>query len=112
MRSPRQQSQPVLDRRSFVAGVSAASLVAAAPALAKTYQENAKLELGLIGCGNRGKWIAKLFQDTGNYRWVASRTTIRTVLTRWDSSLVSPKTAASADSPVTSVCWTANWTRS
>lgn len=70
MRSDQPQ-EPVLGRRTFMAGVSAASLVAATPALAHSYQENSKLELGLIGCGGRGKWLTSLFQDTGKYRWVA-----------------------------------------
>jgi len=34
-------------------------------------QANSQIELGLIGCGGRGNWIAKLFNDTGKYRFVA-----------------------------------------
>ncbi len=30
------------------------------------------MEIGLIGCGGRGTWIAKLFNDSGKYRFVAS----------------------------------------
>ncbi|MHB8862312.1 MAG: hypothetical protein ACYC6N_07905 [Pirellulaceae bacterium] len=60
-----------VDRRAFLAGVGAVSLVIASPSLAKSYQANGKLELGLIGCGGRGNWIAKLFHDTGKYQWVA-----------------------------------------
>jgi predicted dehydrogenase len=51
--------------------MGATGLIAAAPGLATGYRENSKLEIGLIGCGGRGNWITKLFQDTGNYRWVA-----------------------------------------
>ena len=60
-----------VDRRTFVASMGAAGLAAVSPALARTYQANGKLALGLIGCGGRGNWIAKLFQDTGKYEWVA-----------------------------------------
>ncbi len=60
-----------VDRRTFVTSLGAAGLVIAAPSLAKTYQANEKLEVGLIGCGGRGNWLAKLFQDTGKYQWVA-----------------------------------------
>ena len=45
--------------------------MATTPALVKGYQENSKLEIGLIGCGGRGNWITNLFQDTGKFRWVA-----------------------------------------
>ncbi len=60
-----------LDRRTFVAGMGAAGLIATTPALALGSQANSKLELGLIGCGGRGNWLTKLFQDTGKYQWVA-----------------------------------------
>ncbi len=67
-----QDSRPAsVDRRTFVAGMGAAGLLAATPALAKGYQANSKLEVGLIGCGGRGNWLTKLFQDTGKYQWVA-----------------------------------------
>ncbi len=63
--------QVSVDRRTFVAGMGAAGLLAATPALALGYQANSKLEVGLIGCGGRGNWLTKLFQDTGKYQWVA-----------------------------------------
>jgi predicted dehydrogenase len=34
-------------------------------------QANTRVKLGLIGCGGRGTWIAKLFQDHGGYEIVA-----------------------------------------
>ncbi len=34
-------------------------------------EANGRLELGLIGCGGRGSWIADLFAQTGKYRFVA-----------------------------------------
>lgn len=61
-----------LSRRRFVAGAGAAvaglSLVRADLALG--YQANAKINLGFIGCGNRGTWIAKLFKAHGGYNIV------------------------------------------
>ena len=60
-----------LDRRNFMAGAGAAGLILTAPGLASGSQTNSKLELGLIGCGGRGNWITKLFDETGNYQWVA-----------------------------------------
>lgn len=62
-------------RRTFLgqglAGLGAAGLLAASPAVARTYRANETVTLGLIGCGGRGNWITNLFQDTGKYRWVA-----------------------------------------
>ena len=71
MSGKQQRPEPSVDRRTFVAGLSAAGLMATTPRLARGYQENAKLEIGLIGCGGRGNWITKLFQETGKFRWVA-----------------------------------------
>jgi predicted dehydrogenase len=34
-------------------------------------EANSKIDLGLIGCGGRGKWIANLFQKHGGYNVVA-----------------------------------------
>ncbi len=67
----RKQQQSSVDRRTFVAGVGAAGLMATTPALTRGYQQNAKLEIGLLGCGGRGNWLTPLFQDTGKYQWVA-----------------------------------------
>jgi myo-inositol 2-dehydrogenase/D-chiro-inositol 1-dehydrogenase len=43
-------------------------------------QANSSLELGLVGCGSRGNWIAPLFQQHGGARWVAVADVIRTRL--------------------------------
>ena len=63
-----------LSRRQFVAraGATAFSFTVAAPHAARTYGANAKVNLGLIGCGGRGTWIAKLFQAHGGYDVVAA----------------------------------------
>lgn len=56
-------------RREFMARAGAAALSAAVlPAgLSRGDQAGAKIGLGLVGCGGRGVWIAKLFQKHGGY---------------------------------------------
>lgn len=63
-----------LSRRQFVAraGATALSFTVAAPNMACTYGANAKINLGIIGCGGRGTWIAKLFEAHGGYNVVAA----------------------------------------
>ena len=58
-----------VNRREFMARAGAAALSAAVlPAgLRGGLQAGAKIRLGLIGCGGRGAWIAKLFQKHGGY---------------------------------------------
>jgi predicted dehydrogenase len=67
-------SNPVsaVSRRGFVAGsvATAASLAfLAASALAADAQGSStrKIKLGVVGCGGRGGWIAKLFKQHGGY---------------------------------------------
>ena len=61
-----------MPRRRFLASAGAATTVALLkPSLAFGAQSNSMIELGLIGCGGRGTWIAGLFQETGKYRLVA-----------------------------------------
>jgi predicted dehydrogenase len=63
---------PHLPRRAFLAGTASATLFAALkPSLVFGAEANAKIELGLIGCGGRGKWIADLFAESGLYKFVA-----------------------------------------
>jgi predicted dehydrogenase len=63
-----------VSRRRFIAGAGAAaatiSLVRAD--LAFGSQANSKINLGIIGCGGRGTWIAKLFQKDGGYNLMAA----------------------------------------
>jgi myo-inositol 2-dehydrogenase / D-chiro-inositol 1-dehydrogenase len=56
-------------RRQFLAtaGASALSLAVAQPQMSPAAQSDAKINLGLIGCGGRGTWIADLFVKNGNY---------------------------------------------
>lgn len=60
-----------MDRRTFISGAAAGTVVALKPSVVFAAQSNSKIDLGLIGCGGRGNWITKLFNDTGKYRFVA-----------------------------------------
>jgi myo-inositol 2-dehydrogenase/D-chiro-inositol 1-dehydrogenase len=60
-----------IDRRTFISGAAAGTVVALKPSIVFGTQSNSKIELGLIGCGGRGNWIANLFNDTNKYRFVA-----------------------------------------
>lgn len=61
-----------LSRRAFLAGTSAAATavamghVAAARA-AEPEDSSRKIKLGVVGCGGRGAWIARLFREHGGY---------------------------------------------
>ncbi len=59
-----------IGRREFLAGTAAAFTVLSTGARVSS-QANGKLALGLIGCGGRGNWIAKLFEEHGNAKVVA-----------------------------------------
>lgn len=61
-----------IPRRAFLAGAATATTLAVLkPSLVFGAEANSALEIGLIGCGGRGSWIAKLFADSGKYRLVA-----------------------------------------
>ena len=68
--SPRSKS---LSRRGFIAGAGAAAMSFAVikPELVRGTAANSKINLGLVGCGGRGVWIAKLFRDNGGYNITA-----------------------------------------
>lgn len=63
----------VVNRRAFFTGagtaVTAFSLMK--PELVFGAVANSKVKLGLCGCGGRGTWISKLFQQHGGYELVA-----------------------------------------
>jgi predicted dehydrogenase len=63
-----------VSRRRFIAGVgvTVATVSLVDPSLAFTSTANSKINLGIIGCGGRGTWIAKLFQQHGGYNVVAA----------------------------------------
>lgn len=60
-----------LARRQFLTTAAAAGATAMSPVLALGSQASSAVELGLIGCGGRGGWIADLFRKTGKFRFVA-----------------------------------------
>ena len=63
-----------VSRRSFIAGAgaAAASLSVVSPQLARGYTANAKVNIGIVGCGNRGTWLTGLFEAHGGYNIVAA----------------------------------------
>ncbi len=68
-----QSPLPSLSRRGFLTGTGAAaiSLSILHPNQVQGAAANEKVNIGLIGCGGRGKWIAELFQQHGGYNIVA-----------------------------------------
>ncbi len=61
-----------LGRRDFLAGAAAAATFTILdPARVRGTQANSKVELGIVGCGGRGKWIADLFAKHGGYQIVS-----------------------------------------
>ncbi len=67
------KTQVQMPRRAFLAGAAATatSLTILKPSVVFGTQANTKLDIGLIGCGGRGSWIAKLFRETNKYNLVA-----------------------------------------
>jgi len=68
-----QDSQNGISRRHFIAGTGASVLAFSIlkPELVHGSEANSKINIGLIGCGGRGKWIADLFLKNGGYNLVA-----------------------------------------
>ena len=60
-----------VSRRGFLAAASAAGVTIVKPELVRGSAANSQITLGLLGCGGRGKWIGKLFQKHGGYRFAA-----------------------------------------
>jgi len=69
--TPRSESAS-LSRRTLLIGSAGVGLTIIRPELVRGTDANSKLRLGLIGCGDRGPWIAKLFQQHGGYRFIAT----------------------------------------
>jgi predicted dehydrogenase len=67
------ESHPTLNRRHFLAstGAAALSLSLIKPEWVSGTEANSKMNLGLIGCGGRGSWIANLFKNHGGYNIIA-----------------------------------------
>jgi len=61
-----------MDRRRFLkAAAGAAGLAIVRPQAVSGAEANSKIELGLVGCGGRGRWIGRLFETDGHYKVVA-----------------------------------------
>lgn len=61
-------------RRKFITTTGTAAIGSFAiinPLLVKGSVANTKIRIGIIGCGGRGTWIAKLFKNHGGYEVVA-----------------------------------------
>src|ERR671932_765989 len=57
-----------VSRRDFLTGTGAAlAFSIVKPELVRASTANSKVDLGIIGCGGRGSWIADLFQKHGGY---------------------------------------------
>ena len=67
-------NRTALTRRHFLAGTGASvmALTFLKPNLVGGAEANSKINIGLIGCGGRGKWIADLFRKNGGYNLVAA----------------------------------------
>ena len=61
-----------IPRRAFLASAAtAATFAVVKPAIIFGAEANSTLEIGLIGCGGRGSWIAALFAKSGKYHLAA-----------------------------------------
>jgi len=62
-----------VSRRGFLAaaGATALAFTIVKPQSVRGMEANAKIELGLVGCGGRGHWIGELFKKHGGYQFVA-----------------------------------------
>ncbi len=63
---------PDVTRRKFLAsaGAAAVGLTILKPELIRGTSANSRIDLGVVGCGGRGSWIADLFAKNGNYNLV------------------------------------------
>jgi len=59
-----------MDRREFIA-TGAAAFTVLSTGTRVSSQANGKLALGIIGCGGRGQWVGKLFEEQGAAKVVA-----------------------------------------
>ncbi len=81
-----------IDRRDFLKSAAAVASFTVLPAAAVTsYAQNSKVELGIIGCGGRGKWIGRLFQEMSDYKVVALHDYFRDRIERAAKELDVPK---------------------
>ncbi|HWH69911.1 MAG TPA: Gfo/Idh/MocA family oxidoreductase [Candidatus Sulfotelmatobacter sp.] len=62
-----------ITRRKFLAsaGTAALGVTLLKPELARAASANSKIDIGVVGCGGRGAWVAELFAKDGRYNVVA-----------------------------------------
>jgi predicted dehydrogenase len=60
-----------IGRRGFLTAAAAASVTFVSARAVRGADANSAIEIGLIGCGGRGSWIADLFTKHGGYKLVA-----------------------------------------
>jgi predicted dehydrogenase len=77
-------------RRQFIKATGAAGLALAIPRTARSADSPAKVRLGLIGCGTRGRWIAELFNQSGLAETVACHDYFRDRATQASEALKVP----------------------
>lgn len=66
------QRNTIINRRDFIAATSVLSLGAGLlNAQSPDQPDRPKINLGLVGCGQRGDWLSELFTQHGGYRLVA-----------------------------------------
>src|SRR5260370_5179283 len=65
------RAAPQSGRRRFLETSAAAGLLILRPQTAFGTQANSAVEIGLLGCGSRGRWIGGFFQEHAGARVVA-----------------------------------------
>ncbi len=67
-----QHTQPYdVKRRDFLKTTAAVGFSIASAGTARAYAANSKIEIGITGCGGRGIWIGRLFEEFANAKVVA-----------------------------------------
>ncbi len=84
-----QKQKLSLNRRDFIAGASAITILSSKTAFGAAANE--KIKLGLIGCGGRGTWITRLFLDHGGYEVAACSDYFEDRVTRYGDRFEVPE---------------------
>ncbi len=82
----------VISRRGMMkTAASAAAFTIVAPQFVRGTQANSKIELGVVGCGGRGAWIANLFARHPGYQITAVADYFQAVADRCGDALKVPQ---------------------
>jgi len=102
-----------IGRREFLAGagMAAASVTIMKPQLVRGTQANSRIALGMIGCGQRGAWIADLCMKHGGYQVVAGADYFQDRVDAFGENSNWARSGVMRVFPVTRSCWTVDWTR-